>query len=53
MHWTSTRGKHSTPHRDPAEPPRRRGHTRNGHGTYANERPDHQDDLAGAAFLGV
>jgi hypothetical protein len=35
----STRGKTSTPHRDPKDPPRRRANQRKGHGTYANERP--------------
>ena len=34
-----TRGKKSTPHRDPADPPRRRANKRKGHGTYANDRP--------------
>jgi transposase len=33
------RGKKSTPHRDPADPPRRRANKRKGHGTYANDRP--------------
>ena len=32
-------GKKSLPHRDPADPPRRRGNQRKGHGTYANDRP--------------
>jgi transposase len=36
---TSTRGKKSTPHSDPAAPPRRRANKRKGHGTYANDRP--------------
>jgi transposase len=36
---TKTRGKKSTPHRDPADPPRRRANKRKGHGTYANDRP--------------
>ena len=27
------------PHRDPCDPPRRRGNKRKGHGTYANDRP--------------
>jgi transposase-like protein len=39
MNAISTRGKTSTPHRDPADPPRRRAHTRQGHGTSANDRP--------------
>jgi transposase len=34
-----TRGKKSTPHRDPTDPPRRRANKRKGHGTYANDRP--------------
>jgi transposase len=34
-----TRGKQSTPHHDPNDPPRRRAHKRQGHGTYANDRP--------------
>jgi transposase-like protein len=33
------RGKHSTPHRDPTDPPRRRAQKRKGHGTYAHNRP--------------
>jgi len=33
------RGKKSTPHRDPTDPPRRRANKRRGHGTYANDRP--------------
>jgi transposase len=36
---TRTRGKKSTPHRDPSDPPRRRANQRKGHGTYANDRP--------------
>jgi transposase len=36
---TRTRGKKSTPHRDPSDPPRRRANKRKGHGTYANDRP--------------
>jgi hypothetical protein len=36
---TSTRGKHSTPPRDPSDPPRRRANQRTGHGTSANDRP--------------
>jgi transposase len=34
-----TRGKKSTPHPDPADPPRRRANKQPGHGTYANDRP--------------
>ena len=33
------RGKKSTPHRDEADPPRRRANKRPGRGTYANDRP--------------
>lgn len=33
------RGKKSDPHRDPADPPRRRANKRRGHGTYDNDRP--------------
>jgi len=33
------RGKTSTPHPDPEDPPRRRAIQRRGHGTYANDRP--------------
>jgi transposase len=36
---TSTRGKTSTPHPDPEDLPRRRANKRNGHGTFANDRP--------------
>ncbi len=36
---TTTPGKKSTPHPDPTDPPRRRANKRNGHGTYANDRP--------------
>jgi transposase len=36
---TRTRGKNSTPHRDPSDPPRHRANKRKGHGTYANDRP--------------
>jgi transposase len=36
---TNTRGKKSTPHPDPDDPPRRRAKKRRGHGTYANDRP--------------
>jgi transposase len=39
MNCIRTPGKKSTPHRDPADPPRRRANTRKGHGTYANDRP--------------
>jgi transposase-like protein len=39
MSCTRTRGKKSTPHPDPADPPRRRANKRKGHGTYANDRP--------------
>jgi transposase len=39
MHGISTRGNNSTPHRDPSDPPRRRAHQRQGHGTSANDRP--------------
>jgi transposase len=39
MRCPRTRGKKSPPHRDPADPPRRRGKQRKGHGTYANARP--------------
>jgi transposase len=39
MSCTTTRGKKSTPHRDPTDPPRRRANKRRGHGTYANDRP--------------
>jgi transposase-like protein len=33
------RGKKGIPHTDPADPPRRRGNKRRGHGTFANDRP--------------
>jgi len=33
------RGKKGLPHRDPADPPRRRANRRRGHGTFANDRP--------------
>ena len=33
------RGKKSTPHRDPRDPPRRRANQHKGHGTSANDRP--------------
>src|ERR671927_212314 len=39
MSYTRTRGKKSTPQRDPADPPRRRANKRKGHGTYANDWP--------------
>jgi transposase len=39
MSCIKTRGKKSTPHRDPTDPPRRRANKRKGHGTYANDRP--------------
>jgi transposase-like protein len=39
MSCTKTRGKKSTPHLDPTDPPRRRANKRKGHGTYANDRP--------------
>jgi transposase len=39
MSCIRTLGKKSTPHRDPADPPRRRANKRKGHGTYANDRP--------------
>jgi len=39
MNCIRTPGKKSTPHRDPADPPRRRANKRKGHGTYANDRP--------------
>jgi hypothetical protein len=39
MNCNRTPGKKSTPHRDPAEPPRRRANKRKGHGTSANDRP--------------
>lgn len=32
-------GEKGEPHKDPADPPRRRGNKRRGHGTYANDRP--------------
>ena len=32
-------GEKGDPHRDPSDPPRRRGNKRKGHGTYANDRP--------------
>ncbi len=33
------RGEKGEPHLDPADPPRRRGNRRRGHGTYENDRP--------------
>jgi transposase len=39
MNCLRTPGKQSTPHRHPADPPRRRANQRKGHGTYANDRP--------------
>ena len=33
------RGKKGEPHRNPADPPRRRANKRRGRGTYANDRP--------------
>ena len=39
MRCSRTPGKKSDPHRDPADPPRRRANKRRGHGTYANDRP--------------
>jgi transposase len=32
-------GEKGIPHKDPADPPRRRGNPRPGHGTFANDRP--------------
>ena len=32
-------GEKGEPHRNPKDPPRRRGNKRRGHGTYANDRP--------------
>ena len=32
-------GEKGIPHTDPTDPPRRRGNTRPGHGTFANDRP--------------
>jgi hypothetical protein len=32
-------GEKGRPHPDPADPPRRRGHHFNGHGTFENDRP--------------
>src|SRR5215207_145744 len=39
MRSISTRGKKSTPHPDPSDPPRRRANKRRGMGTFANDRP--------------
>lgn len=39
MSCIRTRGKKSTPHPDPADPPRRRANKRKGKGTYENDRP--------------
>jgi transposase len=39
MSCIRTPGKTSTPPRDPAAPPRRRAKKRQGHGTYAHDRP--------------
>ena len=39
MNCIRTRGKTSTPHRDPTDPPRRHANRRKGHGTYATDRP--------------
>jgi transposase-like protein len=39
MNCIRTRGKKSTPHRTPADPPRRRANKQRGRGTYANDRP--------------
>jgi transposase-like protein len=39
MSCIRTRGKKSTPHPDPNDPPRRRANKRRGRGTYANDRP--------------
>src|SRR4029434_6897843 len=36
---TRTRGKKGEPHRDPADPPRRRANKRRGHGSYERDRP--------------
>jgi transposase-like protein len=37
--WYQHSGKNSTPRRDPTDPRRRRANKRQGHGTYANDRP--------------
>jgi transposase-like protein len=39
MRCIKTRGKKGVPHRDPADPPRRRGNKVRGHGTWDNDRP--------------
>jgi transposase len=39
MSCIRTRGKKGVPHRDPADPPRRRGNQFHGHGTWDNDRP--------------
>jgi transposase len=39
MSGIRTRGKTSTPHRDPTDPPRRHAHKRRGYGTYENDQP--------------
>lgn len=39
MRCTKTRGKKGVPHRDPEDPPRRRGNKFHGHGTWDNDRP--------------
>jgi transposase-like protein len=39
MSCIRTRGKKSTPHLDPEDPPRRRANQQPGHGTYENDRP--------------
>src|SRR5262249_11515649 len=36
---TRMRGKKGVPHRDPDDPPRRRGNKQQGHGTWAIDRP--------------
>src|SRR5436853_4319912 len=39
MSFTRTRGKKSTPHPSPDDPPRRRANKRRGHGSYETDRP--------------
>jgi len=39
MSCIKTRGKKGVPHRDPDDPPRRRGNQFHGHGTWNNDRP--------------
>jgi len=39
MSSITTRGKKSTPHLDPQDPPRRPANKERGHGTYGNDRP--------------